>query len=310
MHDEEEVAARFLRALRDLLASLTDAFEIVVVNDGSRDRTRDVVLGAAEECHVHYLELSRNFGKEAAVTAGLDAARGDVVVLLDADFQHPLELVPRMLERWYAGADVVYGVRRDRTDETLVKRGGAGLLGWILSFGMGVEIPRNAGDFRLMDRKVVDALRQLPERSRFMKGLFAWVGFRAEPILFDVAPRAAGTTSFRLRRLVSLAVAGITSFTYLPLRAIGAVGIVVSLVALAYGTWVLVQTLVLGNPVPGYPTIVVSVMLFSGVQLLSLGVIGEYLARVFEEVKKRPLYLVADGADFSGLPRREAPRPP
>ena len=307
MHDEEEVAGRFLHALRDVLAALTDAYEIVVVNDGSRDGTRDVVLAAAEACRVHYLELSRNFGKEAAVTAGLAAARGDVVVLLDADFQHPLELVPRMLERWYAGADVVFGVRRDRAGETLVKRSGAGLLGWILSFGMRFEIPRDAGDFRLMDRKVVDALDRLPERSRYMKGLYAWVGFRAEPIPFDVAPRAAGTTSYRLSRLVGLAVAGITSFTYLPLRAIGVGGLVVSLGALAYGGYVFVQTLVLGNSVPGYPTIVVSVMFFSGVQLLSLGVIGEYLARVFEEVKKRPLYLVADGVDFSGLRRPGAP---
>ena len=301
MHDEQEVAERFLHALRKVLASLTDRFEIVVVNDGSRDGTRDAVLGAAEACQVHYVELSRNFGKEAAITAGLEAARGDVVVLLDADFQHPLELIPQMLDRWYAGADVVFGVRRDRAGETLVKRSGAGLLGWILAVGAGVEIPRGAGDFRLMGRKVVDALVRLPERSRYMKGLFAWVGFRAEPVAFDVGPRAAGASSFGLSRLLSLAATGITAFSYLPLRAIGAFGVLVSLAALGYGTYVFVQTLLLGNAVPGYPTLVVSIMFFSGIQLLSLGVVGEYLARVFEEVKRRPLYLVADVADFSGL---------
>jgi glycosyltransferase involved in cell wall biosynthesis len=302
MHDEAETAARLLNALRNVLATLTDRFEIVVVNDGSRDGTRGAVLEAGEACCVHYVELSRNFGKEAALTAGLEAARGDVVVMLDADFQHPLELIPAMLGRWYSGADAVYGVRRDRKDESLVKRSGAGVLGRILSSGAGVEIPRNAGDFRLMDRKVVDALIRLPERSRFMKGLYAWVGFHAEPIEFEVAPRAGGTSSFSFSRLAGLATAGITGFTYLPLRAISALGCVISLFALGYAVYVVIETLLLGNSVRGYPTIVVSIMLFSGVQLLSLGVVGEYLARVYEEVKRRPLYLVGDAVDFSGLP--------
>ena len=301
MHDEAETAARLLPALRDVLATLTDRFEIVVVNDGSRDGTRGAVLEAGEACCVHYVELSRNFGKEAALTAGLEAARGDVVVTLDADFQHPLELIPQMLGRWYGGADTVYGVRRDRKDESLVKRGGAGVLGRILSSGARVEIPRNAGDFRLMDRKVVDALNRLPERSRFMKGLYAWVGFRGEPIEFEVAPRAGGASSFSFSRLAGLAIAGITGFTYLPLRAISAIGFLVSLFALGYGAYVAVETLLLGNAVRGYPTIVVSIMLFSGVQLLSLGVVGEYLGRVYEEVKHRPLYLVGDAVDFSSL---------
>jgi len=213
-----------------------------------------------------------------------------------------------MLDRWYAGVDVVFGVRRDRNGETLVKRSGAGLLGWILALGANVRIPRGAGDFRLMDRRVVDALLRLPERSRYMKGLFAWVGFKAEPLDFDVVPRAGGTSSFGFMRLLALAATGITAFTYLPLRAIGAFGVLVSLGALGYGAYVFVETLVLGNPVPGYPTVVVSVMFFSGVQLLSLGVLGEYLGRVYEEVKRRPLYVVADVADFSGLRPRTPPQ--
>ncbi len=306
MFNEEENAAPFLRALREALAALTDAFEIVVVNDGSRDGTRDAVLGIARECRIQYLELSRNFGKEAALTAGLQAARGDVVVLLDADFQHPLSAIGGMLDRWREGWDMVYGVRESRRGEGVVKRGGTALFYWFLKRGSLVEIPPGAGDFRLMDRKVVSALLRLPERSRFMKGLYAWVGFRATPFAYAVQPRAAGKTSFSLTRLVALAFAGLTSFSYLPLRAISALGMIVSLVALGYGAFVLVETFLFGADVPGYPTIVVSIMFFSGAQLLSIGVLGEYLARVFEEVKQRPGFVVADAADFSDLPLRRA----
>lgn len=307
MFNEEANAAPFLRALRDALAALTDAFEIVVVNDGSRDGTRDAVLGVARDCRLHYLELSRNFGKEAALTAGLEAARGDVVIVVDADFQHPLSALPGMLERWREGWDMVYGVRASRRGETIVKRAGTALFYWFLRRGSFVEIPPGAGDFRLMDRRVVAALLRLPERSRFMKGLYAWVGFRATPFPYEVQPRAAGESSFSLYRLLALAFAGLASFSYLPLRAISALGMLVSVLALGYGAYVVLETFLFGVPVPGYPTIVVSIMFFSGAQLLSLGVVGEYLARVFEEVKQRPGFLVADAADFSELPLRPAP---
>jgi glycosyltransferase involved in cell wall biosynthesis len=304
MFNEEANAAPFLRALAEALAALTDAFEIVVVNDGSRDGTRDAVLGVARQCRVQYLELSRNFGKEAALTAGLQAARGDVVYLIDADFQHPLAALGGMLARWREGWDMVYGVRESRRGETALKRGGTALFYWLLKRGSLVEIPPGAGDFRLMDRRVVSALLRLPERSRFMKGLYAWVGFRSTPFPYEVQPRAAGKTSFGLHRLVSLAFAGLTSFSYLPLRAISALGMIVSLVAIGYGAFVLIETFLFGADVPGYPTIVVSIMFFSGAQLLSLGVVGEYLARVFEEVKQRPGFVVAEAADFSELPLR------
>jgi glycosyltransferase involved in cell wall biosynthesis len=293
--------AALLRELHAQLSALSDRCEIVVVNDGSRDRTRQEVLEVAEALGVHYLELSRNFGKEAALSAGLEQARGEVVVLLDGDGQHPLELIPEMLARWRAGDDMVYGVRRDREDEPLAKRLGTRVFYGMLSVGAHVPIPRDAGDFRLLDRKVVEALRRLPERTRFMKGLYAWVGFRSSPLPFAPRPRAGGRSSFRAVHLLRLALDGLTAFTTLPLRALALGGAVISVAALGYGAWVVIEELVYDISVPGYPTIVVSIMFFSGVQLLSLGVIGEYLGRIFEEVKRRPNFLVGDDRDHSPL---------
>jgi glycosyltransferase involved in cell wall biosynthesis len=307
MFDEAAVAGPFLVALRDALRALTDRFEVVVVNDGSRDATREAVLAAPADCGILYLELSRNFGKEAALSAGLEAARGDVVVLLDGDGQHPLEVVGTMLARWREGWDMAYGVRRERDGETWSKRLGANALFRLLAWGSEVEIPADAGDFRLMDRRVVDALRRLPERTRFMKGLYAWVGFKAVGVPYDVQPRLAGTTHFGGLALVRLALAGLTAFTTLPLRAVAGAGVLVSGGALAYGAWVVFEELYYDIPLPGYPTIVVSIMFFSGVQLLSIGVIGEYLGRVFTEVKGRPTYLVGESVDRSPLSSRRAP---
>ena len=310
MYDEAEHAGTFLAALSSRLASLSDRFEIVVVNDGSRDATREEVLRVAEACHVHYLELSRNFGKEAALSAGLEAARGEVVVILDADGQHPLDLLPRMLERWRDGHDMVYGVRAHRRDEPFPKRLGAALFYRLLSLGAGVEIPPGAGDFRLLDRRVVDALKRLPERTRFMKGLYAWVGFRSSALEFEVRSRAAGRSAYSYGRLLRLALAGLTAFTNLPLRALAFAGAAISALALGYGAWVIFEELVYDIPVPGYPSIMVSIMFFAGVQLLSLGIIGEYLGRVFDEVKDRPTYFVGETLDRSPLPSpRDGPRP-
>lgn len=307
MHEEAGNAAGFLSALRAQLMSLTDRFEIVVVNDGSLDATRDEVLRVAEACRVHYLELSRNFGKEAALSAGIEVARGEVVVVLDADGQHPVELIPHMLERWRAGEDMIYGVRAHRRGETWAKRFGSATFYRLLASGANVTIPRDAGDFRLMDRRVVEALKRLPERTRFMKGLYAWVGFRSAPLEFEVKPRVSGRSSHSYIRLVHLALAGITAFTNLPLRGLAVAGGLTSLAALGYGAWVIFDELVYDIPVPGYPTIVVSIMFFSGVQLLSLGIIGEYLGRVFDEVKQRPNFIVSDARDH-GL--RAPPAPP
>jgi glycosyltransferase involved in cell wall biosynthesis len=305
MLNEGRNAPAFLRALRDQLAALSPAHEIVVVNDGSEDDTRERVLELAGECAVRYVELSRNFGKEAALSAGLEAARGDVVVLLDGDGQHPPALLPRMLEHWRDGADMVYAVRAHRRDESWLKRTGTAAFYAGMARAAHIQIPPDAGDFRLLDRKVVEALRRLPERARFMKGLYAWVGFRSVPIEYEPPPRAAGRSSFGLASLIRLALAGLTSFSTLPLRLVAAAGGVISIVALGYGAWVVVEDLVYGIKVPGYPTIVVSIMFFSGVQLLSLGIIGEYLGRVFEETKRRPNFLVAEEVDHGRIPPRE-----
>jgi glycosyltransferase involved in cell wall biosynthesis len=291
MLDEGQNAAVFLRGLREQLAALSDDFEIVVVNDGSRDDTRERVLDVAEACSVHYVEFSRNFGKEAALSAGLGAARGDVVAILDADGQHPPELLGAMLERWRQGVDMVYAVRAHRRDESWLKRFGAAAFYAAMARAAQVDIPPDAGDFRLMDRRVVDALKRLPERARFMKGLYA-------------CPRASGQSTFSLGRLFSLAADGLTSFSTWPLRAVAVLGATVSFVALGYGGWVIVEEWLHGIPVPGYPTIVVSIMFFSGVQLLSLGIIGAYLGRVFEEVKRRPNFVVSDSVDRSRLAQR------
>lgn len=301
MHDEAEAAPAFLVALRDALRALTDRFEVVVVDDGSRDGTREAVLAAPPDCCVHYLALSRNFGKEAALSAGLAAARGEVVVLIDGDGQHPVETIGVMLQRWREGWDMAYGVRTGRETESLRKRAGAGAFYRLLAWGSHIEIPAGAGDFRLMDRRVVEALKRLPERDRFMKGLYAWVGFRSVAVPYEVRPRLAGTSRFGTLALTRLAMTGITAFTTLPLRLASALGFLVSTVSCVYGAWVVVEKMVYGIDVPGYPTIVASIMFFAGVQLLSVGIIGEYLGRVFDEVKGRPIYVLAESVDRSPL---------
>lgn len=292
---------RLIPALTDMLQSLSDTVEIVVVNDGSRDDTDTVMATLVAQYPVRYLSLSRNFGKEAALTAGLESARGDVVIMMDADFQHPLEVLPIMHRHWREGCDMVYAVRETREDESWLKRYGTKLFYTLMSRGSHVEITPDAGDFRLLDRRVVNAILQLPERNRFMKGLYAWVGFRSMAIPYTPADREHGETTFGFKALMRLAVTGLTAFTDLPLRVWSAVGMLVSLGALSYGGWIIFTTLVYGVDAPGFATIVTSIMFFSGVQLLSVGVLGEYLARVYNEVKRRPNYLVGHCLDNSPL---------
>ncbi len=305
-HNEEQNLEGFLRALAQAAGALAQEFELIVVNDGSRDGTHAVAMRLAQELPLRYLALSRNFGKEASLSAGIDHARGNAVLLIDADFQHPLALLPEMHALWQSGYDMVYGVIADRGAESGAKRLGAGVFYRLMNAGNQVKIPPNAGDVRWMDRKVVDALKALPERNRFMKGLYAWVGFKTAALPFVPLDRAAGTSSFNLRSLSSLALSGLTSFTTLPLRVWSMVGGCISLAALTYGLWVAVDTLVFGNPLDGWPTLAVSIMLFSGVQLMSIGILGEYVGRIYEEVKRRPIYLVARDEDRSPL---GGPRP-
>jgi polyisoprenyl-phosphate glycosyltransferase len=301
VHNEQEVVADFLQALRNALRPLVPRFEIVVVNDGSSDQTGPIVHALATELELTVVDLSRNFGKEAALTAGLDVARGDCVLLIDADFQHPVEAAVEMLDAWRTGYDMVYGVRTDRAGESWLKRTGTRLFYRLMSSNRSVNIPANAGDFRIMDRSVVEAMKRLPERNRFMKGLYAWVGFNAIGIPFEVRERAGGATSFSMRRLQALAVTGITAFSNLPLRFATGVGALLAALAFIWGAWIVIERLYLGQPIQGFATLAASVLFFSGVQLLFIGVLGEYLGRVYDEVKARPAYLVRQLVDFSPL---------
>ena len=285
-----------LRTLSAALQALTPRWEIIVVDDGSRDATAEVMRPWLQAPGVRYLGLSRNFGKEAALTAGLTHARGQVVVMIDADGQHPLALLPQMLQAWRDGADAVCAVRETRADESWAKRTGTRLFYRIVNAGSPVPIPADAGDFRLMDRAVVNALLALPERNRFMKGLYAWVGFRTQFVPYTPAPRAQGRSSFSSTRLLALALTGLTAFSTLPLRLWSGLGAAVALAAIAYGGWIVIEYLFYGNPVPGWPTVVVGLMFFSGVQMLSIGILGEYIGRIFDEVKRRPVYLLRENS--------------
>ena len=293
-----DVLARVLLALR----ALSPRVELVVVDDGSRDDTVAVMrrLCAAEPA-LRLVQLSRNFGKEAALTAGIAAARGEVVVLMDADGQHPTALLADMLRHWQAGADVVYAVRSTRADQSALHRRLVAAFYGIVNWRSRVRIPRDAGDFRLLDRRVVDALLALPERHRFMKGLYAWVGFPSVALDYEPLPRHAGESRYGLSGALGLGTTGLLAFTAAPLRVLGLLGVALAVAALGYGLWVVVEYFWRGINVPGYATLVVGMMFLSGVQLMSVGLLAEYVARIYDEVKQRPLFLVADEVG-QGLP--------
>ena len=293
-YNEAGALAGTLDMIAGQLAALVPHYEIVVVDDGSRDDTARIAAACAARLPVTLVRFSRNFGKEAAISAGLQHARGDVVVCMDADGQHSADLIGRMLALWREGWDMVYAVRDDRAQQGLLNEVGSRLFYRLMNLGGRLDIPPNAGDFRLMDRKVVDALLALPERQRFMKGMYAWVGFRSVGIPYTPLPRAAGTTTFNRFNLMRLAWTGLTSFSVLPLRLASLTGLALSTLAFAYGLYIVIEKTLFGVDVPGWPTVVVSIMFFSGVQLLFIGILGEYLARVYEEVKGRPPYVVAE----------------
>lgn len=270
-----------------------EPWEMICVNDGSGDDTLlQLIALHHQDRRVRVIDLSRNFGKEAALTAGLDAAQGEAAIPLDADLQDPPELIPKLLARWREGFDVVNAVRLSREGESWLKRASAHVFYRIINRMSDVEIPPDTGDFRLLSRPVLEALQALPERRRFMKGLFAWVGFRSTNVYYHRAPRHAGKTTWNYWRLWNLAVEGITSFSQVPLQLAAYLGFVVSLLAFLYAVWLVISTLAYGNPVKGYPSIMVTLLFLGGVQLMALGVIGEYLGRIYEESKQRPVYLV------------------
>lgn len=303
VYNEESVITEFLSELLQTLQNLTTHFEIIVIDDGSVDQTVQKLMPFIEQGTVKLLALSRNFGKEAALTAGIDHCQGEVAILLDADFQHPLDMLPVFLSNWASGYDMVYGVRRDRMLDTSYKRIFARLFYTLMHQITKEDIPANAGDFRLLDKKIVQALRSFPERTRFMKGLYSWVGYPKLGVPFVVKKRAGGKTSWGFFRLTELAITGITSFSDVPLRVWSVIGSIISFLALLYAIYILITTLIFGADLPGFPTLIVAIVFFGGIQLLSVGILGEYIARIFTEVKQRPTYLLQTKIGFDEEPK-------
>ena len=268
-------------------------FEVVCVDDGSRDRTLEFLLEVAEsDSRFRVLELSRNFGKEAALTSGIDAARGDAIIPIDADLQDPPEIIPLLIEEWRKGAEMVLAHRSDRRSDTFMKRKTAELFYRLHNRLSNVKVPENVGDFRLMDRVVVDSLKQLPERQRFMKGLFTWVGFRTVSVSYVRKPRKTGSSKLSAWKLWNFALEGITSFSTAPLRVWTYIGSIGALFAFFYGSFIAVRTIVFGVDVPGYASLLVSILFIGSLQLISVGVLGEYIGRIYIETKQRPTYIV------------------
>ncbi len=293
-YNEEQVLPLFHARINEVLAPLAEYdWEIVFVNDGSTDATQQLIEELQEQdTRISSVNLSRNFGKEPAMTAGLEHALGDAVIVIDADLQDPPELIVQFLQAWEEGFDIAYARRTHRDGETWLKKATATRFYRVMGKLSNVQIPADTGDYRLMSRRTVDALLKLREHHRFMKGLFAWIGFPAKPIDYRRDARAAGTTKFNYWKLWNFALEGITSFTIAPLKVSTYLGVLISLCAFFAGTWILFRTLLWGNPVAGYPTLIVTILFLGGVQLLFIGILGEYLGRIYNETKGRPLYLV------------------
>jgi glycosyltransferase involved in cell wall biosynthesis len=281
--------------LTAVLERLTAAWEIVYIDDGSQDGTMAAIKARhAADRRIGAVGFSRNFGKEIAIAAGLDHAHGRAVVIMDADLQHPPEAIETFVQRWREGYTMVYGQRIDRRNESRARRGFARLFYRLFARFGETRLPEGAGDFRLIDRKGVEVLRSLGERARFSKGLYAWIGFKAIGVPFGIENRQYGTSKWSFRKLFRFAFDGITAFSTMPLRVWTYLGILISFVALVSAIYFVFETLLYGTETPGYPSLIVSIMFFAGVQLMSLGIIGEYVGRIFAEVKRRPLYIVEE----------------
>jgi polyisoprenyl-phosphate glycosyltransferase len=311
MHNEEAMVERFFARVAPVLASITPSYEVICVDDGSHDQTVPLLLKArSADPRIRIVSLSRRFGKEAALTAGIEHASGQAVIPIDADLQDPPELLTEMVAKWREGYDTVVAVRSDRSQDSALKRATAAAFYSVMKRVGDVPITPNAGDFRLLDRRVVEALKQLPERTRFMKGLFAWLGFRTAYVSYARPERAAGTTKWQYPKLWRFALEGITSFTSLPLTIWTYAGALMALFAFLYALFIIGRTLLLGTDLPGYASLVVIILFFSGLNMLGIGIIGEYLGRVFVEVKHRPLYLVGNRYGFGDPAAESRPAQP
>ncbi|GBD39761.1 putative glycosyltransferase [bacterium HR37] len=299
MYNEAENVSPFYESVSRVLNDIGLPWEMICVNDGSRDNTLTYLIALHQrDPRVKVVDFSRNFGKEVALSAGIDYATGDAVVTIDADLQHPPDVIKELISKWYDGCDIVFAVRRTRKVEGLFKRITTRIFYRVLGWLANIPNHDKIGDFCLLDKRVLEVLRKLPEHNRFMKGLFAWVGFKQDFVVYDLNTRKRGATKWSYWRLWNFALEGITSFSTIPLRMWTYIGFAIALVSFLYAAFIIVHTLVLGIDVPGYASLIVSILFMGGIQLISLGIIGEYIGRIYNEVKERPLYIVREAYGF------------
>jgi glycosyltransferase involved in cell wall biosynthesis len=303
MYNEQENIDLFYNRITQTMEKNLYDYEVICINDGSKDNTLLCLKELAKrDNHIKVIDLSRNFGKEIAMSAGLKYSSGDAVVPIDADLQDPPDLIPLLVNKWMEGYDVVYATRTKRDGETAFKKMTAHMFYRVITKLTRIEIPEDTGDFRLMSKQVVDALNKLPEHHRFMKGLFSWVGYKQTSISYEREARYAGNTSFNYWKLWNFAIEGITSFSFAPLQFASYLGFIISIPSFIYMIYLIFNTLFFGNPVAGYPSLMVAILFFGGIQLITLGIIGEYIGRIYNETKRRPLFLVREEINLNQLP--------
>jgi glycosyltransferase involved in cell wall biosynthesis len=301
-YNEFENIMPFYERMKNVLDQITENWEIVCVNDGSRDNTLAELLRFSKmDKRFKVIDLSRNFGKEVALTAGLDYASGEAVIPIDIDLQDPPELINEMIELWKQGNDVVYATRTRREGESAIKKGTAFMFYKLINRITHIDIPQNTGDYRLIDKRVLKSIKELKETHRFMKGLFSWVGYRQVSLPYVRHQRFSGTTKFNYWKLWNFAIEGITSFSIVPLQFATYLGFIISVIASIYALVIIFKTLIFGADVPGYPSLMVTILFFGGIQLITIGIIGEYVGRIYNEVKARPLYIVNRKYGFDSL---------
>jgi len=295
-YNEQQSLSKTISRLASVFSALDVELELVLVDDGSQDKSTELAVSVVRnlaDVKCILLVLSRNFGKEAALSAGIDASTGEAVIPFDADLQDPPDVIRHMLEKWRQGYEVVYGVRSSRQGESILKKATAHIFYRLIAILSDTKIPNDTGDFRLMDRKVVEAIKSLPERSRFMKGLFTWVGFRQTSVYYERKIRISGNSKWNYWKLWNLAIDAITSFSTVPLQLIGGCGFAIAIGAIAYSLIIIIRTFILGIDVPGYASLMTAVLLLGGIQLIGIGALGEYTGRIFKEAKRRPIYIIS-----------------